>query len=140
MGLSSEWWSRLKEFVPTSAFPWKEIVVIVFSMRGSSHNLLLTGRNHQSSHARPAIQALVHTPRRLWPQHHFLSLLQALAVTWDFWPSCPTCRNKSKGPELELVTTSEKKIENTQKLHILSDEVEVRRDWLFYLIWKAAER
>lgn len=70
----------LKQLITTFAFPWKKIIsIIIISMRKNSETLLplLVVWNYQSSHARPATLALVHTSRRLWPYYHFI-LLQTL--------------------------------------------------------------
>lgn len=107
-------YSRLEELVSTSAFPWKEIVIIVFSMGRwwrSSVNFPLVRRDNKSSYTRSATQAFVYTSRRFWSQHHFplnqtLIIIITIILTRNCKPICRTTDQRhAHRTKLEIVMT-----------------------------------
>lgn len=90
--------SRVEDLIPAFALPREKIVSIFFLLtnRGPNHSEILAPRDHQSSHARSAAGALVHTSGRPRTHDHLTQPESFPGPVLDAQKQGPICQNTEK--------------------------------------------
>lgn len=109
-----------KKIIPTSAFPWKEVIAINFTMRRDLQTIHFVIWNDHSSYAGPTLLALVSTSRRLWPYHHFDAFIQILIAFIEHGSTWSTTKfTRLVGSQNRRIKDKERGLDNkSQKRHV----------------------